>query len=215
MDQLELLKKDWQNREQELPIYSYKEIYTMLLKKSSSILKWIVIISLCEILFWTILSFFIPESSKEFNDKMGLKNIFLWINIFNYIIVGIFVVLFYLNYKKIQVTSSIKTLMQHILQARKTVHYFVYYNIGLAALMLISINVYLFFNKDKLITVLKGDQDFSALPAETFTSTFFLLQFAAGAILIGLLILFYWLVYGLLLRRLKRNYKELKKIEMQ
>jgi len=215
MDQLELLKKDWKNREQVLPTYSYKDIYTMLLKKSSSILKWIVVISLCEILFWTILSFFIPESNKEFNDKMGLKNIFLWINIFNYIIVGIFVVLFYLNYKKIQVTSSIKTLMQNILQARKTVHYFVYYNIGLAALMLISVNVYLFFNKDKLITVLKGDQDFSALPAETFTSTFFLLQFAAGAILIGLLILFYWLVYGLLLRRLKRNYKELEKIEMQ
>jgi Na+/H+-dicarboxylate symporter len=32
-------------------------------------------------------------------------------------------------------------------------------------------------------------------------------------ILIGVLILFYWVIYGLLLRRLKRNYRELKKIE--
>ena len=31
---------------------------------------------------------------------------------------------------------------------------------------------------------------------------------------IGILLLFYWLVYGLLLKRLNRNYKELKKLDM-
>ena len=34
MDELELLKKDWQSREQKLPKLSYEDIYKMLLKKS-------------------------------------------------------------------------------------------------------------------------------------------------------------------------------------
>jgi len=35
MDELELLKKDWQNKEEHLPKLSYEEIYTMIWKKSS------------------------------------------------------------------------------------------------------------------------------------------------------------------------------------
>lgn len=48
MDELELLKKDWQKRERMHPKLSYDEIYSMLWKKSSSIVKWIFIISVIE-----------------------------------------------------------------------------------------------------------------------------------------------------------------------
>ena len=41
LDELELLKKDWQKREANLPKLSYEEIYPMIKKKSSSIVKWI------------------------------------------------------------------------------------------------------------------------------------------------------------------------------
>ncbi|MGB5417396.1 MAG: hypothetical protein WBN21_01095, partial [Algibacter sp.] len=34
------------------------------------------------------------------------------------------------------------------------------------------------------------------------------------AIAIGVLLLFYWLIYGILLKRLNQNYKELKKLEV-
>ncbi len=37
--------------------------------------------------------------------------------------------------------------------------------------------------------------------------------FIALAIGIGFLLLFYWLIYGILLKRLKRNYNELKQLE--
>jgi hypothetical protein len=47
MDQLELLKKQWQSREQELPKLTYNDIYSMLLKKSSSIVKWIFLYQYC------------------------------------------------------------------------------------------------------------------------------------------------------------------------
>ena len=41
MDELELLKKDWRKKEEYLPKLSYDEIYKMIWKKSSSIVKWI------------------------------------------------------------------------------------------------------------------------------------------------------------------------------
>jgi len=61
MDELDLLKKDWQNKEEHLPKLSYNELYNMIWKKSSSIVKWILIISILELvlphlLYLTILS---------------------------------------------------------------------------------------------------------------------------------------------------------------
>jgi len=213
MDQLEALKKDWQSREHEFPKLSYSEIYPMILKKSSSIVKWIVIISLCEILFWFILSLLVPESSEEFYNEMGLKTALKWANIINYGVVLFFVFLFWKNYKKIKVTNSVKTLMENIIRTRKTVHYFVYYNIGMAAALLTGINVYYYFNQEKLQDLLQS-QDIYGVPAEAVVNKFFLFNLLAGFVVIGLLILFYFLLYGLLLRRLKRNYKELKKFEL-
>jgi len=211
MDQLEALKQRWQATEQDFPKVSYQDIYAMLLKKSSSIVKWIVIISVCEIALWTVLSFFVPENSREFTDEMGLKSMFLGINIFNYIVTAAFIYLFYQNYKKIQTTGTVKELMGNILRTRKTVHYFVYYNIGMATLLLIGSNIYYYYNQDKLAELLRQDDTFGGLPAETFINV----NIAAGIILIGFLALFYYVIYGLLLRRLKRNYKELKKMELQ
>lgn len=210
MDQLEALKKKWQASEQEFPKLSYQDIYAMILKKSSSIVKWIVIISICEIALWTILSFFVPESSREFNNEMGLKPVFLGINIFTYAITAVFIYLFYRNYQKIQATSTVKGLMGNIIRTRKTVHYFVYYNIGMASLLLIGINVYYYYNQEKLTSLLHQDDTFGGLPAETFINV----NIIAGILLIGFLALFYYVIYGLLLRRLKRNYKELQKMEI-
>jgi len=50
------------------------------------------------------------------------------------------------------------------------------------------------------------------IPKEGFANIFIISQIIVGLIVIGLLILFYWLVYGFLLKKLKGNYKELKKI---
>ena len=44
MDELELLKKDWQKENMTFPKLSYNDIYKMIIKKSSSIVKWIFII---------------------------------------------------------------------------------------------------------------------------------------------------------------------------
>jgi len=136
------------------------------------------------------------------------------VNIVNYAVVAFFIYLFYRNYKKIQVTNSVKILMENILQTRKTVHYFVYYNIGMAIALLAGTNLYYYSHQDKLIDLLKSQDIYGAIPAETVINKFFIYNLIAGIMIIGFLMLFYFLLYGLLLRRLKRNYKELKKIEV-
>jgi hypothetical protein len=95
MDQLETFKKQWQEREQELPSLSYDSIYKMLLKKSSSIVKWIFIISIAELLFWISLNFLMPDSQKAIIIDLGIENIIFYGNIFHFIIFGVFIIYFY------------------------------------------------------------------------------------------------------------------------
>ena len=215
MDQLELLKNQWQKEQQEFPKLSYKEIYNMLLKKSSSMVKWIFYISIGEIILWTALAFLVPESSKEINNGIGLKTTFLIINIINYSIFAVFIYLFYKNYRTICVTDSIKGLMANILKTRRTVKYFVIYNVGASILLLIGINIFYYSRKEQLYALMvENYEGYSAIAQENFTSIFFVSQLIGGALMIGLLLLFYRLVYGILLKRLNRNYKELKKMEV-
>lgn len=215
MDQLELLKKEWKDSKQEFPVLSFDEIYRMLLKKSSSIVKWIFIISLIEIAFWLALNFLVPESSKEINEQMGLDRSLLITNIIHFTIFAFFIVLFYRNHQAIQVTDSVKELMKKILKTRRTVRYFVYYNIGVGVVSMIAVNIYYYNNKEKLFELMKEAFASSGtqITLEQFTTMFFGTQIVVGALLIGFLALIYYLVYGLMLRRLKRNYVELKKME--
>ena len=215
MDVLDTLKKDWQKQEATLPKLSYKEIYSMLLKKSSSVVKWIFIISICELLFWIAISFLVPDSSKEFNEQMGLKTTFWIMTVLNYVVFVVFVYFFYKNYRSITVTSNVKELMKRILKTRNTVRYFVYYNIGATAITLIGVNLYFYFHQEQLQNFLiKTSDTYSSLSPDEATTVFFVAQLIVGILFIGLLMVFYYLIYGILLRRLKRNYRELKKIEM-
>ena len=50
MKELDLLKKDWQKSDNSFEQVSEIEIYKMIHKKSSSIVKWILIISILEVL---------------------------------------------------------------------------------------------------------------------------------------------------------------------
>ena len=56
MEELDLLKKAWQKDTHSFEQVSEMEIYKMLHRKSSSIVKWILIISVLEVLLWTAIS---------------------------------------------------------------------------------------------------------------------------------------------------------------
>jgi hypothetical protein len=210
MDKLDKLKENWQSEEHELPKVSFDKIYKILLKKSSSIVKWIFVISIIELLFWISLYFILPEDNINMMKELGLERVMYYCEIFHFFIFGIFIILFYKNYKSIQVTDSTNVLMQNILNTRKTVRYFVYYNVGMTIAFSIAIDTYLYNNSEKLYEVMGLAKQ--GIPKEGFANIFIISQIIVGFIIIALLILFYWLVYGILLKILKGNYRELKKI---
>ena len=125
MDELELLKKDWQEN-QKFPKLSKQEIYALLHKKSSSIVKWIFIISLLEFGFWSLIALATKnnETQQRF-DSYNVDHIMIPLMVIGYVILTYFFVIFYKNYKEISNTDSTKSLMQKILNTRKTVKNYV------------------------------------------------------------------------------------------
>ncbi len=209
MKELDLLKKDWQNNNAFEQV-SELEIYKMLHTKSSSIVKWIFIISILEIILWTVISVF-------FNTDDYLKNIkheeldiyFMALTVFNYAVILIFIYLFYKNYKAISTTVSIKQLMKDIIKTRKTVQCYVWYNLGMATLsLLFGFYIAFAYNPDVAILMNKIGNNTKVM---VITIGIFVLIIAA---FLGLFWLFYRLIYGTLLRRLFANYNELKKIDL-
>ena len=69
------------------------------------------------------------EANKEY-EKIGLGQFVFYSQIVAYIILFYFLMKFYLNYKRISVTDSTKELMTKIVNTRKTVKYYVLFNLS-------------------------------------------------------------------------------------
>ncbi len=214
MDELEILKKDWKEKGQTEPKLSYNQIYNMLFKRSTSIVKWIFIISILELVFWTSIFLITPKSSFEVIEKLGATPILYGFNILHYLVVFVFIYYFYKNYTTIKVTDNTKTLMRSILKTRKTVRYFVIYNVAAFALTIIIINIFYYTQSDLLLQIMADTYGSEIKNSEDFITVFFIVQVIAGIVMILLLLLFYRVVYGILLRKLKKNYRELERIEV-
>ena len=193
MKEFDLLKKDWQKNEGSFNLISEAELYKMLHKKSSSIVKRIFIIGVLEILLWTIVSVFL-------NSDDYFKNL-------NYLITLLFICFFYRNYIAISTTVATKKLMETILKTRKTVQFYVWYNLSVI-LISILIGFYMGIVTNKTLVL---DNDLTVNHANIFV------LIAVIVITMGLILGFFWLfyrlLYGILLRKLHANYKELKKME--
>ncbi|MGB3607424.1 MAG: hypothetical protein WA775_00445 [Psychroserpens sp.] len=213
MDELELLKKDWKKDDAEYPKLTYKEIYKMILKKSSSIVKWILIISILEFAFWLLLALGLKVSGYN-QDYEGLYSStgFIILSIISYGILAYFFYRFYMNYKSISATDNAKTLMENILKTRRTVKQYVGVNLAILVLSVAYMMPYAINHDDStraLIETARANGDIFKYYIGVALVTFFALAAA-----IVFVLLFYWLIYGLLLRSLNRNYKELKKLEV-
>jgi hypothetical protein len=217
MDELELLKRDWQKKEEHLPKLSYNEIYTMIWKKSSSIVKWIFYISLIELVFWILLNgapFFMDSYQEKVNEMdVGYTQTFVIItSIIAFGVIFVFIYFLFKAYKSISVADNVRTLMESILKTRKIVHYYVAYNVVVMFLVTIYALVNAFNNDERMKNMLDSvSEDGSQLK---------LWLVMAGITLAGLLMtvgfiwVFYQLIYGLLLKKLNHNYRELKKLEI-
>jgi hypothetical protein len=212
MEELDLLKKAWQKDTYTNEQISEVEIYKMLHTKSSSIVKWILIISIIEVLFWTVIS--LCYNIDDHMKKQHAENMIVYLKaltLFNYVVIFWFIYCFYKNYVKISTTSSTKQLMQDILNTRKTVHYYVWYNLTMIVLCLIAGFAIAFVYNPKM--ELLKDKMAHESNYQTLLITLGIMILTC-VIIVGLFWLFYRMLYGILLRKLNTNYKELKKIDL-
>lgn len=201
MDLLENYKKVWENQPEDTNKVSAVEIYKMAQSKSSSIVKWIFIIGIIEFLILNSMYFLIDlEEAMKVYENLGLKNFIFYSQIAAYIILIYFLTMFYRNYKKISAIESTKALMKKIIKTRKTVRNYVLFNFAyLVLIMMVVTTVSINTSFDNLST-----KEVLLIIISTLIATLLIL---------GLLWLFYQLIYGILLRKLNRNYKELAKLD--
>jgi NADH:ubiquinone oxidoreductase subunit K len=212
MDELDLLKKDWKKQESSFQQIGENEIYGMLHKRSSSIVKWIVVISILELILWSSISLFTADEDYFKLLKIyHLDTAMPIIGVINYGVILYFIYLFYKNYKAINATDTIKQLMKSILKTRKTVKHYVWYNLGMTALSFIIVFIFQFMydpNITKLVDKMSEDMDTSV-----FYCIMIIIYTVVIAVFIGIIWLFYRLLYGILMKRLQKNFDELKKID--
>ena len=204
-------KKVWKNQPEEKNKISALEIYKMTQSKSNSIVKWIFIIGLLEFVFWFAINYLgTKNGALEPYEKLNLINFIDNFNYFHYVVVVLFLILFYRNFSLISTVDDTKTLMKNILLVRKTVKWYVYYNLMNVVVFSIILNI-LIFNTPEGINILSGI-DNESFNQEHMMSVFIIAQIVVIAIMILILWLFYYLLYGILLKKLNKNYKELTKL---
>ena len=204
MDELELLKKDWNKTENDYPKLSFNDIYQMIHKKSSSIVKWIFIISIIELSIGLILIVINPRIENAIEYPR-------WIEFSTYLTIPVilyFIYKFYINYKNITTTDTVKALIKSILKTRKTVKYYVLFNLIFGGITS-AIMAYIGY-----IQLSGGFNKFNETAHFKEYAILILLIIIITAIIIACIYGIYYLLYGILLKRLNKNYKELKKLEI-
>lgn len=198
---LDLLKQEWKKQNKNLPKYSQNELYSMLQKKSTSIVKWIFIISILEFLFWIgieVLNYL--NDFNEIIDQVNLTYFYRITLIINYVVIITFIALFFSRYKNINVADNSKKLMNSIIKTRNTVKAYVWFNVVFFIFSFVFSNYFTLQHME--------------IDMEGFIWGYILAVFVIMLVFVGLLLLFYRIIYGTLIRRLYKNYEQLKKLEL-
>lgn len=204
MKELDLLKKDWQKNEGSFEQVSEKDIYAMIHKKSSSIVKWILIVSILEFVILNGIGLLLPQD-PYYSKYDELHPYLSLLENLNYFVILGFIILFFKNYKTISILNNATLLIQHILTTRKIVNYYIYWNI------LITGYIGAFAFIDGWNDSWKESGKPGSIPDNGIGM---IIPFILAMLFIMLLIWgFYKLLYGNFLGKLKTNYEELKKIE--
>lgn len=211
MDELELLKKDWEKKDPAHKKLSANDLYPILQKKSSSIVKTLFYISVGELIFWILVNTIPYFTSDSYQDQLNAiysnEYVYTGLTIISYAVILLFVYLLFKSHQSISVTDSAKKLMENILKTRKVIKYYVIYNLVMAFIsMVIGMYIGIFHDPEVSATIANFNSKQLFI---TYT-----IIVAVIAVFVLVIWLFYKLLYGLLLKRLNRNYKELKKLEV-
>jgi cytochrome bd-type quinol oxidase subunit 2 len=194
MDELDKLKNSWNKAGNTYPKFSERDIYAMLHKKSSSEVKWILIISLMEFAVWGILMGATTIAGTDYKQAPFLDIV----DYLHYVVLVVFILVFYINFRKISSERPVKELMKNIITVRRIVKGYVVYMVCMIAF--------------GLICGLLMYDDYNPTNSNT---PVLIVGFIFIPLLILLITFVYNLLYGRLLKKLNNNYIELKKIQNQ
>ena len=216
MEELDLLKKNWHKDTHLQNMFSEEDIYAMLQKKSSSVVKWIFYISLFEFGLGIVASFLL--SLTKANDegttllkKIGLYEFNLVLNVVIYSVVLFFIYRFYKMYSRINSEKNVKDLINSILKTRKVVKQYIAFNLTTLAIIIVFFGSYGISESYSTIASKNGELH-SEMPIHLLLLGVLILILIATFITV-IAWFIYKLLYGILLKRLNRNYDELKKLD--
>lgn len=190
------IKEIWKSQSANKIQFSETDIYKMIYKKSTSIVKWIFYISIIEFIVMIVVPIFMKDNTMEM-EKINMLSFYKTANILSYVVAVVFIYLFYKNYTVISVQNNAKKLMQDILKTRLIVKYYVGFQLFLGGIV-------------SLVLILKSGDEF---PLNINQNMIWVVAILGLIIVLFTIWLFYMLIYGLLLKKLNRNYKELLKTE--
>ena len=205
MKELEDLKNKWAKQDFSHS-YSKEEIKGFLQKKSTHSIKWIFYLSIVEFLLYLGFPLLAPNylDSFDYYRSLNLFEFSIVTTVLGYVLLLYFMWRFFQNYKNISVANSIKDHLSAILNTRRAVNQYIYFN--LAILIIFTIVV--------VIAALERDKNMIALQEDN--NSLLMIIFTIGlliAIIISFFGLLYYFVYGRFLRPLKNNEKDLLKID--
>lgn len=202
---LDKIKEVWRSQSNK-EIYTSEQIFNMLKSKSINSVKWIFMISLSEVCIAIFIYLFsLMKPNTKLVNTLQTSNeyipyVYKALNITVFIVSIVFIYYFFKSYRKIKVQSSVMDLTKQIINFRKRVNYFIYFNLGI---FLIIFSVLIFI-------ILSSSYSFEWISMNGLWV--FISIVSMFAISFGLLYLYYYLVYGVFLRRLKKNIKDLKSV---
>ena len=205
MKELEDLKNKWAKQDFSQS-YSKEEIKGFLQKKSTHSIKWIFYLSIVEFVLYLSFPLLVPNYIKSFDyyKSLNLFEFSIVTTMLGYVLLLYFMWHFFQNYKKISVANSIKDHLSAILNTRRAVNHYFYFNVAILIIFTVVV----------LVAALERDKNMIALQEEN--NSLIMIIFMIGiliAIILGLFGLLYYFVYGRFLRPLKNNEKELLRIE--
>ncbi len=214
MDQLDILKAKWQSQSSDYPVYSKDQITNLLAKKSSSIVKWIFYVGIAEFVLLNVIngfSFFEDEQYLRTVDMIG-KPVYYGSMVLSYTVILYFIYKFWCNYRDIRADQPTRKLMKNILKTRRTMKWYIWFNLSYIVLFGLITAVMLLFN-DPAFSEFINSEEFQNHQFKFIAGYIVFITFLLGAIC-AVVYGIYSLIYGILLRRLRRNYEELKKMEV-
>lgn len=200
MEDLELLKKDWNKEEGRFKDYSENEIYTMIKSRSVSVAKILFIFGLIEILLWSVYGYIDGE--------------FPYLRMMMF---SVFMILAVVLFQKLKAGQDSLSLMKSILNIRKLIFGYA----GLSFFLIILDNLIHFnhYTRDFMAGARDGwnNDRSSAVPTDPDSmvpglGNYFIFGFC---MLLSFYILYiiYKSTYGKILSDLRKNYRELSNTE--